>query len=174
MFYICIILFPVVPESNFKLPGFVFYKVFPLLFIIRTSQATAFPFPAKTGARGVKGYYTDLEESLADNQTIISRYHDLYKIEQAFRVSKHDLQTRPIFHFKEEPIRLHLLVCFMALEVSKHIELTTEMSIRAFLTQCKKITDARLVNKVTKKEIRLRAPIPDKLRKIVSEIIEPH
>jgi transposase len=89
---------------------------------------------------GIKGYCTDIEETVANNETIISRYHDLYKIEQAFRVSKSDLQTRPIFHFKEEPIKLHMLMCFMALAVTKHIELTTEISIRAFLTQCKKIT----------------------------------
>src|SRR5699024_431927 len=74
---------------------------------------------------GVKGYYTDIEESVSDNATIIGRYHDLYKIEQAFRVSKHDLQTRPIFHFKQEPIQLHILICFMALAVSKHIEIMT-------------------------------------------------
>jgi hypothetical protein len=54
---------------------------------------------------GIKGYYTDIEEPIADNVTIINRYHDLYKIEQAFRVSKNDLQTRPIFHFKQEPIQ---------------------------------------------------------------------
>ncbi|MFC3562175.1 IS1634 family transposase [Pedobacter jamesrossensis] len=81
---------------------------------------------------GIKGYYTDLEESIADNDTIIARYHDLYKIEQAFRISKSDLKTRPIFHFKEEPIKLHLLVCFMALVVSKHIELSTNVSIKKF------------------------------------------
>jgi transposase len=99
---------------------------------------------------GIKGYYTDIEESVADNATIINRYHDLYKIEQAFRVSKSDLETRPIFHFKEEPIKLHMLVCFMALAVSKHIEITSGISIRAFITHCKKITDARLRNKITK------------------------
>jgi len=54
---------------------------------------------------GIKGYYTDIEEPIADNVTIINRYHDLYKIEQAFRVPKNDLQTRPIFHFKQEPIQ---------------------------------------------------------------------
>ena len=37
---------------------------------------------------GIKGYYTSLEENIADNKTIIERYHELYKIEQAFRVSK--------------------------------------------------------------------------------------
>lgn len=123
---------------------------------------------------GVKGYYTDIEETVADNATIISRYHDLYKIEQAFRVSKHDLQTRPIFHFKEEPIKLHMLICFMALAVSKHIEITLAISIRAFLTHCKKITDARLLNKITKKEIRMRTKAPDQLKEIITKIIRPH
>lgn len=123
---------------------------------------------------GIKGYCTDIEETVANNETIISRYHDLYKIEQAFRVSKSDLQTRPIFHFKEEPIKLHMLLCFMALAVTKHIELTTEISIRAFLTQCKKITDARLLNKITKKEIKMRAAVPAELKKIIAKIIRPH
>ena len=102
---------------------------------------------------GVKGYYTNLEEDIVDNKTIIKRYHELYRVEQAFRISKHDLQTRPIFHFKEEPINLHILICFMALVISKHIELSTGDSIKKFLTECKKVTDARMFNKITNKEI---------------------
>ena len=123
---------------------------------------------------GVKGYYTDIEQSVAEDAAIISRYHDLYKIEQAFRVSKHDLQTRPVFHFREEPIQLHILICFMALVVSKHIEIKAGISIRAFLTQCKKVTDARLLNRVTKKEIRMRATMTPGLTEIISKIIRPH
>jgi len=106
---------------------------------------------------GIKGYYTNIEEVIIDNKIIIERYHELYKIEQAFRISKSDLQTRPIFHYKEEPIKLHLLICFMALVLSKHIELQTNMSIRKFIHECKKITDARLKNQITGKELRIRA-----------------
>lgn len=123
---------------------------------------------------GIKGYYTDIEEQLVDSKTIIERYHELYKIEQAFRISKNDLKTRPIFHFKEEPIKLHLLICFMALAVSKHIELKTQTSIRAFLTECKKVTDARLINKVTGKEIRMRAEISPTLAKMIGNLTRPH
>lgn len=123
---------------------------------------------------GIKGYYTDIEEAVADNATIISRYHDLYKIEQAFRVSKNDLQTRPIFHFKEEPIQLHILICFMALAVSKHIEIAATISIRAFLTLCKKITDARLLNKITNREIKMRTTVPVHLKEIITKILRPH
>jgi transposase len=123
---------------------------------------------------GIKGYYTDIEEKVASNETIINRYHDLYKIEQAFRVSKNDLQTRPIFHFKEEPIQLHMLICFMALAISKHIELASGISIRAFLTECKKISEARLVNKISKKELRMKATAPPQIKKIIEMILRPH
>ena len=123
---------------------------------------------------GIKGYYTDIEESVANNASIIERYHDLYKIEQAFRVSKNDLKTRPIFHFKEEPIKLHILICFMALAMSKHIELKGKTSIRAFLTECKKVTDARLFNKITKREFRMRTPIPEDLQRTINSIDPPH
>ena len=107
---------------------------------------------------------------IVDNKTIIDRYHELYKIEQAFRISKSDLQTRPIFHFKEEPIKLHLLICFMALVVSKHIELQTNTSIRKFIHECKKITDARLKNNITGKELRIRAELSPEIIDILRKL----
>jgi transposase len=119
---------------------------------------------------GIKGYYTNVEESTVPNGTIIERYHELYKIEQAFRISKSDLQTRPIFHYKEEPIRLHLLICFMALVITKHIELQTNISIRNFIHECKKITDARLKNQITGMEIRIRANLTNNTVEILRQL----
>lgn len=113
---------------------------------------------------GIKGYYTNIEEHIINNQLVVNRYHELYRIEQAFRISKHDLQTRPIFHFKEEPIQLHVLICFMSLVITKHIELKTGDSIRKFITESKKIQDARMLNKITNKEIRIRTMLNDKIK----------
>ncbi len=87
---------------------------------------------------GIKGYYTNLQESIVDNNTIIDRYHELYKIEKTLGISKNDLQNRPIFHFKEYPIKLHILICFIALVISKNIELKTDISIRKFIDESKK------------------------------------
>jgi transposase len=123
---------------------------------------------------GIKGYYTDLEETIVSSKTVISRYHELYKIEQAFRISKNDLQTRPIFHFKEEPIKLHLLICFMALVISRHIEINSSMSIRAFTDRCKKVTDGRLINKINKKELLIKSKVPHDMVKIVHDLVRPH
>ncbi len=123
---------------------------------------------------GIKGYYTNLGEEVASNQTIIDRYHELYKVEQAFRISKHDLQARPIFHFKGDPINLHILICFMALVVSKHIELTTGDSIRKFLSECKKVTEARMLNRITNKEARIRAKHTPKVLQYIKSLNLPH
>jgi transposase len=123
---------------------------------------------------GVKGYYTNLPESVITNSQAIQRYHDLYKIEQAFRVSKNDLKTRPVFHFKEGPIKLHMLICFMALAVSKLLELKTGTSLRSFLTQAKKITDARLLNTTTKTESRIRTKTSPTMAQILKKLNLPH
>lgn len=123
---------------------------------------------------GIKGYYTNLEESVADNKTIIARYHELYRIEQAFRISKNDLQTRPIFHYKEQPIKLHILICFIALVISKEIELKTGVSIRKFLDESKKVVDGQILNQITNKIAIVKAQPNDKIRGIIDKLFAPH
>jgi transposase len=123
---------------------------------------------------GIKGYYTNLEESVADNKTIIDRYHELYRIEQAFRISKSDLQTRPIFHFKEQPIKLHILICFMALVISKHIELRTGMSIRNFIDESKKIVDGKILNHITQRIVTVKAQPTQKMKELILKFEIPH
>jgi len=119
---------------------------------------------------GVKGYYTDLNEQELPTNKVIERYHELYKVEQAFRVAKSDLETRPIFHFKEDPIKLHLLICFLALVISKHIEINTGMSIRRFNTEAKKVTDARMMNKLTRKEVIVKGKINKTLEPLSTKL----
>lgn len=123
---------------------------------------------------GIKGYYTNLEERAVDNRTIIERYHELYKIEQAFRVSKSDLQTRPIFHFKEQPIKLHILICFMALVISKHIEIKADVSIRKFIDEAKKIVDGQILNHITGKSVSIKAEPTQKMCGLVDKLFPPH
>lgn len=123
---------------------------------------------------GIKGYYTNLEESVVDNRTIIERYHELYRIEQAFRISKNDLQARPIFHFKEQPISLHVLICFAALVVSKQIELKGGASIKRFVDESKKIVDGQLLNQITNKMAIVKAEPTGKMKGILQKLFSPH
>ena len=41
-------------------------------------------------------------------------YIQLTKAEEAFRIYKTDLGIRPVWHQKEERVRAHILVCFLA------------------------------------------------------------
>lgn len=123
---------------------------------------------------GIKGYYTNLEERTVDNKTIIERYHELYRIEQTFRVSKSDLQTRPVFHFKEQPIKLHILICFMALVISKHIEIKAGISIRKFIDESKKVVDGQILNHMSNKTVTIKANPSCKMTELIAKLFPQH
>ena len=53
---------------------------------------------------------------------VIGSYHRLFEIEKSFRMSKSDLQARPIYHRKRDSIEAHLTIVFAALAVSRWIE----------------------------------------------------
>ena len=87
---------------------------------------------AKTRAlAGWKGYTTDLVGQSA--QFVIDAYHQLWRIEKSFRMSKHDLQARPIYHRTRDSIEAHLTIVFAALAVSHWIETQTGWSIKKFV-----------------------------------------
>ena len=70
---------------------------------------------------GLKGYWTNLKDKIKPIE-IINQYHNIWKVEKAFRMSKSDLAERPIFHRKFNRIRGHLLICFCSLLVMKEAE----------------------------------------------------
>jgi hypothetical protein len=72
------------------------------------------------GRAGLKGYTTNIENPTAD--FVIGAYHQLWRIEKSFRMSKHDPQARPIYHHKRESIEAHLTIVFAALAITRYIE----------------------------------------------------
>ena len=55
-------------------------------------------------------------------EEIIENYGHLWKIEKAFRVSKHDLKIRPIYHRLHHRIEAHICISFAAYKVYKELE----------------------------------------------------
>lgn len=53
---------------------------------------------------------------------ILSRYRRLWTIEAAFRITKHDLAMRPIYHFKPERIKAHVALCYLAYALLRHAQ----------------------------------------------------
>jgi len=119
---------------------------------------------------GVKGYCTNIPEAQLDNASVIARYHDLWHVEKAFRMAKSDLATRPIFHFDQTAIRVHLLICFIALAMGRAIELRTGRSLRQTVDALWAVTDARLHHHLTGKTAFIRSPMPDTTRKILAAL----
>ena len=91
---------------------------------------------------GIKGYLTN---TTLTEQTIIDRYHDLWRVEKAFRITKTDLEARPIFHRLDETIKAHLVIVFAGLAITRYLELKTNLSIKRIL----KIAGKVLTHKVT-------------------------
>jgi transposase len=66
------------------------------------------------------------ETDLSD-QAILDRYRQLWRIEQTFRVSKTDLNTRPVYVRTRAHIEAHLAICFLALLVTRLLERWTSL-----------------------------------------------
>lgn len=49
----------------------------------------------------------------------LSRYRGLWQIEESFRINKHDLSMRPIFHWRPKRIKAHMAICFMAYTLAR-------------------------------------------------------
>jgi transposase len=62
------------------------------------------------------GYFCIITSELDYSEKQIRKaYHGLWRIEESFRILKSDLYARPVFVSKNEHIRAHFLICFVAL-----------------------------------------------------------
>lgn len=62
------------------------------------------------------GYYSIItsEIDMPDHE-VVKAYHELWEIERSFRITKSDLESRPVFLTLEQRIEAHFLTCFIAL-----------------------------------------------------------
>jgi len=85
---------------------------------------------------GFKAYLTNIANPTPEY--VIGAYHNLYKIEKAFRMAKSDLAVRPVYHHMRESIDAHLTIVFAAMAVSHWIENVTGWSIKKFVTTARR------------------------------------
>jgi DDE family transposase len=64
------------------------------------------------------------DDSLAAEEIALG-YKQLIEVERGWRTLKHTLDLRPVYHRKEERIRAHVLLCFLALLLTRVIEVET-------------------------------------------------
>lgn len=69
---------------------------------------------------GLHGIFSNIGNLSA--QDIITQYHGLWQVEESFRISKHDLRVRPVFHWNANRIRAHIAICYMAFSLIRFLQ----------------------------------------------------
>jgi len=122
---------------------------------------------AKTRAlAGWKGYTTNLVNQPAE--FVIGAYHQLWHIEKSFRMSKHDLKARPIYHHQRESSDAYLTIVFAALAVTRYVEAATSWSIKKFVRTARRYRTVHI--RVGKHTVTAEDPLPGDLRNALAQI----
>jgi hypothetical protein len=121
---------------------------------------------------GLKGYVTNLaacpDGTPVTADFVIGSYHELWNIEKSFRMSKSDLQARPVYHRKRDSIEAHLTIVFAALAVSRWIEAQTGWSIRKFVKTARRYRTIQI--QAGRQTITAADPLADDLRQALEAI----
>lgn len=123
---------------------------------------------------GIKGYCTNIPEGTLSNTQVVEHYHALWHVEQAFRMSKTDLKTRPIFHYVHEAIKAHVLLCFIGLMMGKFLEIKTGLSLQRVRDILWDVQEAHIKDVLTGKSITLRTNITSFDESKLAQILKPH
>jgi hypothetical protein len=116
-------------------------------FVTTTTDARRVDEASLTRAQqlaGLKGYVTNIPAAAMTAEQIVSSYHDLWHVEQSFRMTKTDLAARPMFHHTKDAIEAHLTIVFTALAISREIQRRTGLTIRKICHQLRPLRSATI------------------------------
>jgi Transposase DDE domain len=96
---------------------------------IREITGTSFAFrrdeqkiAAEAAFDGIYVIRTSVNEEILDPAGVITAYKNLKYVERDFRITKaDDLDLRPIYHYLEERVRAHVLICMVAAYLTWHL-----------------------------------------------------
>ena len=117
---------------------------------------------------GIKGYLTNTQ---LPGERVIERYHDLWRIENSFRITKSDLEARPILHRLDDTIKVHLMIVFAGLAIAKYLEINLGMSIERILHIASKVLTHTIVNIKTGETVEKETAIEDpNLKQVIEQL----
>ena len=91
--------------------------------VVKTVTSLSLDFDKIQEYIALMGYYTIMTSEIdKPDEEIISKYHGLSRIEDSFRITKSDLEGRPVFVRTPEHINAHFLTCFIALTMLRLIQ----------------------------------------------------
>lgn len=120
------------------------------------------------GLHGVLSNAKNLEE-----QEILRQYNHLWEVENAFRITKHDLKVRPVFHWKPRRVKAHIAISFISYTLVKHLEYRVKLQHRKMspekIRQCLLRAQTSILFDVKK---RIRYGLPSRLPRDVRKIYD--
>ncbi len=117
---------------------------------------------------GLKGYVTNIPTAIMDPDEVIGSYHDLWRVEQSFRMSKTDLRARPMFHHKRESIEAHLTIVFAALAIARYLQQRTGVSIKKLVQTLRPLQDITIT--LAGQTIDARPQIPADVQELIDRV----
>jgi hypothetical protein len=114
-----------------------------------------------------KSVNRELEQSPSISR-VEGLHHQLWRIEKSFRMSKHDLQARPVYHYTRQSIEAHLTIAFAALAVSHWIEHQTGWSIKKFVRTARRYRTIQI--KAGQQILTAADPLPNDLHQAIAKI----
>ncbi|MDT0224135.1 IS1634 family transposase [Gordonia sp. AC31] len=119
---------------------------------------------------GWKAYATNI--AAPTPEFVIGSYHQLWRIETSFRMSKSDLAARPIYHRLRDSIDAHLTIVFAALAVTRAIESRSQWSIKKFVTTARRYRSITI--QAGEHQINAADPLPNDLQEALTAIRGGH
>jgi transposase len=110
--------------------------------IITAERRPVFDYEKLAEDEKFDGYYAIVtSEYKKDDSEIVALYKGLWKIEEAFKVTKSDLKTRPVYLSREDHIKAHFLICFIALVIVRilHYRLGSKYSVSSIVESLNKV-----------------------------------
>jgi len=91
--------------------------------ILKTKGVLSFDEKKLKEEEMLDGYYAIISSELnKTDDEIIEIYRGLWKIEESFKITKSDLEARPVYLSREDRIQAHFLICFIALTISRILQ----------------------------------------------------
>jgi len=71
---------------------------------------------------GLHGVFTNTDRLALNPYTVVNQYHGLWLIEDCFRIGKHDIRLRPVFHWTPNRIKAHIAICFVSFSLIRFLQ----------------------------------------------------
>lgn len=68
------------------------------------------------------GYFGFITNSDLSETEVMNHYRGLWQVEQSFRITKHNLKIRPVYHYADRRIKAHFALCYLTLSIIRTVE----------------------------------------------------